>query len=69
MWLKVNFNVNKIMKDIINNTNKSFKIEVKCINCENIIWNYSYNYLKEKWELFCDNCNNNFLVDLNFKIK
>ena len=69
MWVKFNFDTKKIMGKILEDIKEETPIEVKCPKCENIVWNYSYNYLKEKWELFCDNCNDSFLINLTFKTK
>lgn len=69
MWFKINFDINKIMNNVHKNIKKEHLFGIECPKCKNIVWKYTHDYLKNKWELFCEVCENSFLIDINYKIK
>lgn len=67
--MKINFDVGQIMKELHSNIKDNHPFEVSCRKCNESLWRFTYNYLKEKWEAFCENCQDTILIDIKYKIK
>ena len=40
---------------------------IDCSDCWLCIWSFSYNYLMEKWEVYCENCKDTMEVNISLK--
>jgi predicted RNA-binding Zn-ribbon protein involved in translation (DUF1610 family) len=69
MWVKVQIDIKDMVNQAIEITKNREVVEIKCPTCWEIIWKYSYNFLKEKQILICDNCKDETKVDISFHVK
>lgn len=65
--MEIKFDTKKIMNQMHKDIKAWFEIEIKCPKCWEKVGEYTHDYLKEKWELFCEFCEDSFLVDIDYK--